>query len=195
MSWETLSRLGVTVRPFAGARPVYGGTRSQFSAPFTSTIKLLARELDFLAGERIVLEAGFTEGQLRIDGLPKAGVRMDDPAIAVAFESKHGPLRYATAEFTSWQDNLRAIALAMEALRAVDRYGVSKRGEQYVGWRALPVSTDPADSLTSPAEARAWLEEKYDGDIRRAMRETHPDVGGASGEFRRVMKAKELLQL
>ena len=32
--------------------------------------------------------------------------------------------------------NLRSIALGLKALRAVDRYGVSRRGEQYAGFRA-----------------------------------------------------------
>jgi hypothetical protein len=35
----------------------------------------------------------------------------------------------------TWQDNLRAVALGLEALRRVERYGIAQRGEQYAGWR------------------------------------------------------------
>jgi hypothetical protein len=34
--------------------------------------------------------------------------------------------------------NSRSIGLELEALRAIDRYGITKQGEQYVGFKALP---------------------------------------------------------
>jgi hypothetical protein len=37
--------------------------------------------------------------------------------------------------------NARAIALGLEALRKVDRYRITKRGERYTGWSALPPAT------------------------------------------------------
>ncbi len=45
-------------------------------------------------------------------------------------------LVYATDACEFWQHNVRSIALGLEALRAVDRYGISRRGEQYAGFRA-----------------------------------------------------------
>jgi len=39
-----------------------------------------------------------------------------------------------------WRHNVRSIALGLEALRAVDRYGISRRGEQYAGFRAALAS-------------------------------------------------------
>lgn len=44
---------------------------------------------------------------------------------------RRGHLSYPCDTFTTLQDNLRVIALALEALRMVDRYGVTRRGEQY----------------------------------------------------------------
>jgi len=102
-------------------------------------------------------------------------------------------LGYATAEYDDWQDNLRAIALAMEALRAVDRYGVSKRGEQYQGWKQLPQSTDPTSELRTKDDALDYLTERYGGDLRRGLFESHPDHGGNTDDFRKVMRCKELL--
>lgn len=192
MSWEDLSRRGLTVRPWDGPLPKPGNRYSPFRASFSKTVTLLARELEHLNAKQIVVMLDVQERDLRLDGAPRANARPGHPAAAVSFESKHGPLRYATCEFTAWQDNLRAIALGLHALRAVDRYGVSSSGEQYRGWRAIPMSTDPAESVQTREQAREVLD-GYGGDTRRALFETHPDQGGNVDEFRKVIKARELL--
>lgn len=199
--YSELTDLGVTFRPFDGPVPRGAGKSSPFDASWGSTVELLARELRHLDARQIVLEvAGLGEGDLRLDGLPRANAVLGD-AVRISFESKWGPQRYATAEFTrrywsssgsaGWQANVRAIALSLEALRKVDRYGVSKRGEQYQGWKALPQSTDPADSIQTQAQAQALID-SYGG-IVAALKETHPDRGGNPDEFRKVARAKELL--
>lgn len=69
---------------------------------------------------------------------PDHGGKFEDiAAINAATEQKR--LVYATDACRYWQHNVRSIALGLEALRAVDRYGISRRGEQYAGFRgALP---------------------------------------------------------
>lgn len=165
---------------------------SQFSAPWDATIDLLERELSHLGAKLVVLQIAISEDDLRIDGKLRAAARPSHPGVVLAFQSKFGPLKYASDEFLSWRDNLRAIALSMEALRKVDRYGVSKRGEQYMGWRAIPASTDPADAIQTREQAEAILAQ-FGGDWKAAVRATHPDSGGDEAEFRKVMRAKELL--
>ena len=112
--------------------------RSQFATPWPETEQLLLREVRYLRGKFLVIEADFTEADLRLDGRIRANARPATPGVRVAFESMHGPLTYVTDRFANWQDNVRAIALGLEALRKVDRYGITKRGEQYAGWKALP---------------------------------------------------------
>jgi hypothetical protein len=194
LSYYELSRLNVVFRPIDKWPQEFSRhrRRAPFRAQLSATVALLARELRMLNAKRVVLQIAIGESALRHDGLPYADARTEHPGVILAFESKWGPLKYATDEFSSWQENLRAIALAMEALRKVDRYGVSKRGEQYTGWRALPVSTDAAESIQTREQAQAVLDE-YGGDVRRALRETHPDAGGDETEFRKVVKARDLL--
>ena len=188
--YSGLRDLGVTFRPFDGAPPPQGGRPTPFSAPWSATVELLADELRHLKAARIVVELGLEERDLRVDGLPRANARMTTDAVRISFESKWGALRYETGEFSAtywregagWQANIRAIALAMEALRKVDRYGVSKRGEQYRGWRALPTGTDPADAIATPEQARAFLGQ-WDGDWKAAAKATHPDLGGDTTEY------------
>lgn len=195
-----LRDLGVSFRPPDGPMPPALGQRSRFDSTWAATVRLLATELRNLDAKRIVCEIdGLGEGDLRIDGLPRANARFRD-AVRLSFDSKYGPLRYETGTFTKgwygdtldgWQANIRAIALGLEALRKVDRYGITRRGEQYTGWKALPQSTDPADAVQTLEQARAVIAEY--GGLAEAIKATHPDAGGNSDDFRRVMRAKELI--
>jgi hypothetical protein len=45
--------------------------------------------------------------------------------------------QFAVDVFPTWQANLRAITLGLEALRRVQRYGIVKEDEQYTGFKAL----------------------------------------------------------
>jgi hypothetical protein len=128
--------------------------RSPFSAGWTSTIELLAKELRAHGATNVVLEIDFDERNIRLDGLPRADRSARTPGIVLSFQAMRVPgrpnLRYEVGTFSNWQDNLRAVALGLEALRAVDRHGVTKRGEQYAGWKALPSGRGDVDGLVEP---------------------------------------------
>lgn len=201
MSWSALTALGITLRPFDNP-PKAGGVRSPFDASLAATLEVLARELRALQAKQIVLQVGFREQDLRLDGMPRANATMTHDGVALSFESKWGPLRYETNEFrghnwsgvVGWQANLRAIALGMEALRKVDRYGVSKRGEQYRGWQQLPErSSEPADLIVTRADAQRFLDE-YGGTFREAANRLHPDKGGDPARMRAALKARKVLE-
>lgn len=167
--------------------------RAQFSAAWRRTVELLDRELTNLDARNVVVQVDVAERDIRIDGKLKANARPGHPGLVLAFDSKFGPLKYAVDTYDRFEDNVRALALALEALRAVDRYGVTKRGEQYTGWKALPAATDPADAIQTREQAHDYLSQRWDGDVKRALRETHPDRGGDPDEFRRVVRAKEFV--
>lgn len=163
--------------------------RSRFGSTYTATRDLLVRELRALDAELVVLQIDLDESQLRLDGKPRAGSRPPDFAgVILSFESRHGPIQFAVDTFPTWQENLRAIALAMEALRKVDRYGVTKHGEQYTGWKALPAG---GGSFASSVEARAYLDGF--GGLSAALKQTHPDRGGDRDDFAKVMEAKAMV--
>ena len=177
---------------------------SPFRSRYSDTIELLEKELRLIVARRIVIQIDVPESQIRHDGLPYANARPVFQGVILSFESKHGPLRYLTDSFNDWQDNLRAIALGLEALRKVDRYGITKRGEQYKGWKQLPAGTDAIIDVHDAAEFIS----KHSGftplDIltneelcKRAYREAalvlHPDKGGDKNMFLLLQKAKQLL--
>lgn len=102
---------------------------------------------------------------------------------------------------------MRAITLALEALRQVDRYGVTKRAEQYRGFERIEApktSTVLERHVAAEVIQNAAGFENYIDDIlsnpatrervyREALFKVHPDHGGNAEDFRRVQAAKELL--
>lgn len=183
---------------------------SRFRATWSNTSEILGRELGYLRARQIILELAVEESEIRLDGWIRATARPRSPGVIISFESKHGPLRYPCDRFTQWQDNVRAVALGLQALRAVDRYGVTRIGEQYRGWRALP---EPNGELTSVAAAASMIRkcagERWNGATwdqiasdpeklrkicRDAQMQTHPDRGGDEATFIRLNEAIEMVK-
>jgi len=193
----------------------------RFKTDYPATLNLLERELRFLDGRNVIVGLGLSEFDIRQDGMPRSNARAPQhPGVELSFDSKFGRLTYSTDQFESgwpraddWKHNLRAIALSLEALRAVDRYGVSTRGQQYAGWKALPpgIALGPAVgnvdeawailtriSDSDPDEVGAkraeWGDELAGKDLyRQAAKIAHPDTGGSAEDFQLVHAAGVLL--
>ena len=176
-----------------------------FRTPYNGTLGLLDKELIMLGVRKAVIQIDLPESKIRNDGLPRSGARPDYQGVMLSFESKYGPLRYATDVFDSWQDNLRAIALGLEALRKVDRYGITRKGEQYKGWKQLPASITEVSDIHEAAEFisrySGWKplailqdEEIYKAAWRSAAHKLHPDKGGDGGNFVILTKVKKLFE-
>jgi len=102
----------------------------------------------------------------------------------------------------------------LEALRRVDRYGITRRGEQYAGWKALPPGA--GDAIAMPAamtvdEAARMLVDLADGlpaDVshvrrnarirntlfRQAAAVHHPDRGGDRAIWDQLQQARDVLE-
>jgi hypothetical protein len=188
MSYADLAGL-VTFRPLSEPLPpaTYGGEYSSpFSASWSSTVELLARELRALQPQQAIFEIAIPERALRVDGLPRADARATSPGVILSLlKTRHGhDLRYPAYRFHDWKENVRAIALALEALRKVDRYGITARGEQYAGWKALPSGSGPDAARGRTLIAAA-------GSVRQALAKHHPDHGGDARDFGDVQAARE----
>jgi hypothetical protein len=176
----------------------------RFRAGWTDTLDLLGREIDALGCRgAVALRVDVQRGDIRRDGMLRADARTGFPGVVLSFESRHGPLSYATDAYDSWQANVRAIALSLQALRAVDRYGVSRSGEQYAGWRAI--GDGKPEGFASADAALRWLgglvapgsDVSFDDApalIRRAATEHHPDrTNGDRAVWDRIDAARQLL--
>jgi hypothetical protein len=196
-------------------------TRNRRSAPFRAgygkTLMDLERELLHLGVTQCVIQAACGEEDIRIDGRLRSSARLQHPGIIVTFTSKKtGPLFWPCDTYSEWTDNLRAITLALTALRAVDRYGVTKHAEQYRGWKQLPDGGIPANEWASADEAArflwlsaGWPEKDLEavqfrravsdpkvlqGVFRDAAKKAHPDAGGSTQFMAKVNRAREFLE-
>jgi len=78
--------------------------------------------------------------------------RPKSPGVVLFFNGKHGEIAMPCDTYDSWTANLRALSLTLTALRAVDRYGASKSGEQYRGWQQLSAPALPPGPMEVEAE-------------------------------------------
>jgi len=117
--------------------PTRSREKSLFKSSYTQTLDLLERELFIINAKEVVIRLWLTPREIRNDGLPRADARPSQPGVILEFTTRHGRITMPCDTFTTWQDNLRALALSLEALRKVDRYGCSKKGQQYTGWKQL----------------------------------------------------------
>lgn len=179
----------------------------------TTTLDELDRELNQLGIDVAILQVDTVSARdIRIDGFLRADAKTATPAVVLTFEKSvwngtmwiDAPVTFACDAFTTWQDNLRAITLGMEALRRVERYGITAAGQQYRGFTALPSSTVPVLSTTQAADVLAKrslatvsvILARVD-DARAAYRsaraKAHPDAGGSASEFNLVEEAGRVL--
>lgn len=198
---------------------------SPFSATYSSTLSLLELELRKLGATEAILQVDASDRDVRLDGGLRADAKVRHPGVILTIDAAIGTLVYATDEFTGWggrpgwQENLRAIALGLEALRAVERYGIATRGEQYAGYREIGSGIPLGDSsapMTRAAAAAFLIEWGEWGDtpatideilddgplgpevrssyFREAAKKLHPDAGGDPELFRRLSLARETLE-
>lgn len=186
--------------------------RSPFKADYTSTMKLLERELRIIRVSDVIVQLALMPNQFRLDGMPYANTTPSHPGVIVSFTKGKEPLAFPCDAFLTWVENTRAVALALEALRKVDRYGVTKHAEQYRGWSALPPAiVTPGVTMTLEDAARLVTRESgiAAGDLeplkdsgvfkdryRVAARRLHADANGGEvkPEWHRLQVAADLLQ-
>jgi len=178
----------VTFRPLPAwpHKPTVNREPSRFDTPYPKTLALLEREIGYLGGRDVVMGVGLSEHDIRLDGQPRANARaFGHPGVEISFNSReHGRLSYSSDQYLDWPDNVRAIALSLEALRAVERWGVSK-GRQYAGFTLLTAGPGK--------EERGRQLVAQHGSVTAALRATHPDTGGVAAspaDFDAVMAIK-----
>lgn len=162
-------------------------THPPFTARYEVTLDVLDRELFMLGATTAALHVVTHNGaaDMRRDGLLRATARPSHPGVAVDFMSKFGPMTMFCDSYEShgarpsWQANLRAIALTLEKLRAVDRYGVGgATGKQYTGWLQIEAGAADVDRDWARLAEIAGIEpSSVTSDIlwKRAVKAAHPD--------------------
>lgn len=177
---------------------------SQFKTAYANTLDKLEHELRHLKAKNVVIEAGYELAQIRNDGWPRGGTSPSHPGVILYFDSPDGALCFPCGTYRGHADNLHAIALTLENLRAVDRYGVTLGHEQYRGFAALPPAPKQmtveaaaafiaANSSFTPGGVIVEDSNTYRLAYRQAATRLHPDVTGSNDGFYKLGQAKAVL--
>lgn len=192
---------------------------SPFTAAYDKTEKLLRREAAMLNATSCTVRLALRAGDFYKDGTGltnRAPLPAHPGVIVVVDSAEHGVLTWSCDRYrrrgysnepASWQHNVRAVAMGLEALRQVERYGIAERGEQYAGFSALTtgramsarreaMTLDEAAALLAGAVNGTRVESVLSnrtiaaGCHRAAMRLLHPDQGAVDNEEQRDKLAR-----
>lgn len=178
-------------------------TKNRQRAPYRITgdqaRRELERELKLLGARRVIIS---TNVPLRLDGKPYAGSmgrNYADPGVAVYFQREvkgtSHPQVIACDKFDGVDGNIRAVGLAVEGIRAIQRSGASELLDRaFTGFKALPpiggttVITEPNwwDVLgVGPAHPTTLITQCY----YDLASKHHPDKGGDAGAMAAINRA------
>ena len=167
---------------------------SRFKITLYKAFRALEDELRKLGAKNIIIS---TDVPLRKDGAPYSNYRLDDNGVAVYFDLLGESNVLCCDKWKKVEENMYAIAKTVEAMRGIDRWGVSDMLKRmFIGFQALP---EFAGGLTS-----SWYDilgvpdTASKDDIKAAYREKakilHPDnqETGDEEKFKELAKAYEI---
>ncbi len=164
-----------------------GAYAGKASLSVADAVVRLATELRRLGADDEILS---TNLRPRLDGLLRAdrGGEPADPGAAIYFRLKGQPRCLACDRWDRVADNVAAVALHVEALRAIERYGVGTTEQAFGGYAALaPTAAEWWLVLEVPRSATLTeIEEAF----RRLAKAQHPDIGGSHDGRARLTEAR-----
>lgn len=187
MAWKRTPREKIRRSRFG----TYSNAGHSHNPPSTHRgTQALLNELRLLGARDVVIS---TNLQLRNDGLPYSNQREpSDAGAAVYFVLNKKPRVLACDAWRTVGENLYAIAKHVEALRGQERWGVGTLDQAFTGYAALPAETGQHWTSVLGLGLNATRD-----DINAKAREIiareklHPDVGGDSAAFQRIVNARE----
>lgn len=193
-----MKTIGIDAHPLAWPdgwkrTPRHARNRSKYKVSFSHARDDLANELRMLArrDSDVVIS---TNVPTRRDGLPLANTREpEDPGVAAYWITPDGAQHVIACDaWDTVRENVRAVGLAVGALRMLERTGASEILDRaYTGFAALPPqggATDwPSVLSVEPTATREQIELRY----RELARLHHPDRGGDAAMMTKINAARD----
>lgn len=187
-------------------KPVHKDSKG-LRATWSKAFEKLRYELNRISAKDVVVEAGYKPSQVRADGWPYSNAKPDHGQIRVNYTRDGIPFSFFFGGWKEPEMNAYMIALTLERLRAVERYGCAQGGEQYSGWAKLPPGGGiQTAEWASIEDAMRFLSKTADGDVvsvlakdldmiyRQAARKAHPDAGGSNELMAKVNRARDFVE-
>lgn len=148
-------------------------------------------ELGMLGATNVVVSSNM---QYRADGLPYTRQSVSDTGVAVYFTLDGEEQCIPCDKWVKLEENLRAIAKTIEALRGLERWGAKDMvNAAFRGFKALP------STVIVTRQHRSWfvvldVDEGANAlEVKQAYRDAlklhHPDAGGEADDFAEVQQA------
>jgi len=175
----------------------YPRTKSRQASKFKVTpgaaIDSLVSELEKLAGKNCLpvissnVRVSTRTGQMYAD---QASDKIEDPGVAVYFQHKGTQVVLCCDKWNTAAENVRAIALTINAMRGMDRWAVSDiLNRMFTGFKALPEKGTIDNIWTvldmQPTKHKSAIHDRY----RLLSMTMHPDAGGSRDEWDRLQEA------
>lgn len=164
--------------------------QSRFDQTAEKVQKYLREELSRLGAEKIVIS---TNVQLRKDGYfyaDMANSAIAEPGAAVYFQYKKKDIVMCCDQYLTVTDNIYAIAKSINAIRDMERWGVSDFIERtFAGFKALPVHTNGHKWWVVLGIKENASQEEIKAAYKALSKVRHPDVGGDPASFSALTEA------
>lgn len=164
-----------------------GGGYNRRAHSVGESVRAILDELKRMGAKDAVVSTNIV---LRNDGLPRSGQSQpNDPGVAVYFKYSGQPVCLACDQWAKVEDNLWAVALTLDAMRGIDRWGAAKLEATFTGYAALPAPAGSAWWEVLGVAQGAAAREVYAA-YRSLVKQHHPDVeGGDKEKFLKVQSA------
>lgn len=187
--------MDILFRPLAAwpHKPTYvrDSWPSSKSLTITKALTHLEQQLRLLGcNNTAFIEADIDEKHIRQDGgLRSTATTGPNPGcIVFATHPRLGNLRWACDGYRKLPENIRAVSMTIQNLRAIDRYKCVRDNEQFRGFKALPATASQTLSLdaalgilakySTRIDAQTASKEAFARAVRAAQAATHPDRHG-----------------
>lgn len=139
-------------------------------------------EVRRLGGKNVVLSSNYTLGNTN----PK------DSAVVAYFDYEGKQVAMPCDRWNRIEANVRAIALTIEAMRGMERWGAKHMiRAMFSGFSALPEKTGRSCWDVLGLEPGQRTKSGIETAFRAKARETHPDTGGSAEAFQELHAARE----
>lgn len=164
-------------------------TTCAFKTSLSKAANGIAAELKRFKATDVIISSNL---QYRDDGIPYARqTKLDDTGVAVYFKFNDQQRVICCDKWIHVEDNMHAIQLTIQAMRGMDRWGVSEILERiFTGFKALPEGdgVDPYNILKSKkTDSFEVIQTNY----RKLVKQFHPDNphSGNNEKFLQIQNA------
>lgn len=181
-----------------GRERIQNPERSKFKpGTIVDESQSIYRQIELMGGTDIIISSNM---QYKADGMPYYRQSVSDTGVAVYFKNANGEEQCIPCDsWISLEENMRAIAKTIEAMRGIERWGgKALMNAAFSGFKALPsaIITPPPDREKRPWWVVLGVDRSADAPTvkqayRRAQGTAHPDAGGTAYDFQEVQSAYE----